>query len=171
MINIDNYLRLNLTDMVLILISTLLICVFAKHFFWDKVLGYFDRREKLIATELATAKKSQEEGDAYKEQYASQLKGIKDEARQLIEAAQLTAKAEKVNIVNKAKEEANQTVAKAHRDIEREKFLVQSEIKKEITEVAFLAASKIVGKELKEAEHKKYVDDFIEHAGEDSWEA
>lgn len=171
MINIDNYLRLNLTDMVLVLISTLLICAFAKHFFWEKVLGYFDRREKLIAEELANAKKLQEDGDAYKERYAQQFKGIKDEARQLIDAAKVSAKEERAEIVGKAKEEASQTLEKALRDIEREKVQVKNEIKKEITEVAFLAASKIVGKELSEVEHKQYVDDFIEHAGEDSWEA
>ncbi len=33
-INIENYLRLNFIDMILVLISTVLICLIAKKFFW-----------------------------------------------------------------------------------------------------------------------------------------
>ena len=35
--NIDNYLRISLTDVVLVCISTFLIVMFAKKFFWDKL--------------------------------------------------------------------------------------------------------------------------------------
>ena len=36
--NIDNYLRISLTDVVLVCISTFLIVMFAKKFFWGKLL-------------------------------------------------------------------------------------------------------------------------------------
>ena len=58
----------------------------------------------------------------------------------------------------------------AQRDIEREKMMAEKDIKKEITEVAFLAAEKIVGKELNDEEQKKYIDDFINNAGETPWQ-
>ena len=38
-------------------------------------------------------------------------------------------------------------------------------------DVAFEAAKQIVNKELDESTHKQYVDDFIEHAGDESWQA
>ena len=56
-------------------------------------------------------------------------------------------------------------------DIEREKVRSQKEMKQTITDVAFEAAGKIVGKELSEEQQKKYVDEFIERAGDDSWQA
>ena len=34
--NVSNYLRISLTDVVMVLISTGLIILFAKHFFWIK---------------------------------------------------------------------------------------------------------------------------------------
>ena len=86
-INIDNYLRLNVIDMILVLISTVLICLLAKHFFWPQVLGYFDRRQKLIADEIASGQQAHAEGEAFKQQYAQQLKGAKNEAHEIIEAA------------------------------------------------------------------------------------
>ena len=56
-------------------------------------------------------------------------------------------------------------------DIEREKVQAQKEMKQTITDVAFEAASKIIEKELDEKQQQKYVDEFIEHAGDDTWQA
>ena len=169
MIDINNYLRLNIYDVVLVLISTILLCLVAKHFFWPMVLDYFDRREQLIADEINSGLKAHEEGEAYKEQYAAQLRGAKDEAYEIIETAKQNAKREGAQIMSKAQQEANATLEKAQRDIEREKMLAEKEIKKEITDVAFLAAGKIVGRELNDEEQKQYIDDFINHAGDSSW--
>ena len=72
--------------------------------------------------------------------------------------------------MSKARVDANNAVEKAQRDIEREKMMAEKDIKKEITEVAFLAAEKIVGKELNDEEQKKYIDDFINNAGETPWQ-
>ena len=39
-IDITNYLRINPVDMALVCISTFIICLVAKHFFWDVILDY-----------------------------------------------------------------------------------------------------------------------------------
>ena len=44
------------------------------------MLGYFDRRQKLIADEIASGQQAHAEGEAFKQQYAQQLKGAKNEA-------------------------------------------------------------------------------------------
>ncbi len=46
--NIDNYLRISFTDVVLVCISTLLIVLFAKHFFWNKLVAFVKKRQDLI---------------------------------------------------------------------------------------------------------------------------
>ena len=66
---------------------------------------------------------------------------------------------------------SNALKEKARKDIEREKVQARSEMKDAIVEVAFEAAKQIVNKELDETAHKQYVDDFIEHAGDESWQA
>lgn len=165
MIDISNYLRLNLTDMVLVLISTLIICLLAKKYFWQNVLNYLDNRKQIIQNELDAASHAQAEGEAYKLQYAEQLKGAKDEAKSIIDEARTLAKAEGNEIVNKARHEAQLQVEKATRDIEQEKLKAEADIKKEITEVAFMAAGKILEKEIDKTSQQKYVDDFIERKG------
>lgn len=44
--NIDNYLRISLTDVVLVCISTFLIVMFAKKFFWDKLLTLIQKQTR-----------------------------------------------------------------------------------------------------------------------------
>lgn len=165
MININDYLRINLTDMILVLISTLIICLLAKHFFWHHVLNYLDARKKIIQDELDAASTAQAEGEAYKNEYAKQLKGAKEEAKSILDEARIAAKNEGNEIVNQAKHEAKLQVEKAQRDIAQEKLKAEADIKKEITEVAFMAASKILEKEIDSASQQKYVDEFIEQKG------
>ncbi|MEF9961358.1 MAG: F0F1 ATP synthase subunit B [Erysipelotrichaceae bacterium] len=170
-INIGNYLRLNVIDMVMVLVSTFLIVLVAKKFFWSKVLEYLDRREKAIATDLESAANEKAQAVQIKHDYEMQIANAKEEARNILDVAQSSAKAEKKETLTQAKLEADKIKEKAMQDIEREKISVRKEIKTQITEVAFLAAEKIVEKELDDKEHKKYVEDFIDHAGDSSWTA
>ena len=160
-INIDNYLRINFTDMILVLISTLIICVVAKKFFWDFALEYFDKRKALIQEQLDHAKQSELEGEEYKRQYADQLKNVKNEANAILEKARNDAKAEGSLIVEKAQNDARLTLEKAQRDIESEKLNAQKQIRKEIADVAFVAAKQILEKEIDEDTQRKYGDQFI----------
>lgn len=169
--DINSYLRLVPTDMLLICISTVITVLVAKHFFWDKVTLYLNERSKVIQDDLDAAKHAKEEGISFKVQYEEQLLNVKEEAHTLLETAKKNANEEKREILADARRSADLMKEKAAADIEREKVLARKQIKEEITEVAFLAAGKIVEKELSEETHKQYVSDFIEQAGEDTWQA
>lgn len=170
-INISNYLRINLIDMTMILISTVLIVLIAKKYFWSKVLDYLDRRKQAIADDLKSGEEAKAAGLDYKKQYEVQLAQAKSDARSILDSANSNAKQTKQESLLQAKAEATKIKEKAMQDIEREKISVREDIKAQITEVAFLAAEKIVEKELDDKQHKKYVEDFIEHAGDSSWTA
>lgn len=170
-IDITNYLRINPVDMALVCISTLIICLVAKHFFWDVILEYFQKRHDAIQADIDAGASAHKAGEDYKVQYETQLANIKGEAHEILETAKRSASLEKKEILASARSEAEGMKAKAIQDIEREKVQAQKEMRQTITDVAFEAASKIIGKELNEEDQQKYVDEFIEHAGDDSWQA
>ena len=99
------------------------------------------------------------------------MANAREEASKLLASAKSAASKEAGEIVSKAHENANAIKEKAALEIENEKVKVREQLKEEISEVAFLAAKKIVEKELDESTHKKYVEDFIEEAGEERWQA
>lgn len=171
MINIDDYLRINLYDAVLVLISTLLIVLIVKKFFWNYVRQYLEQRQAFIQSQLDESKANLQESEKLKTQYEEKMANAKQEALDLISAAKNTASREAGEIVSKARDDAHAIKEKAEMEIEHEKSKVREQLKEEISEVAFLAARKIVEKELDESTHKKYVEDFIDEAGEQTWQA
>ena len=66
--NIDNYLRISLTDVVLVLISTLLIVLIAKKFFWDKILAFMENRQNMIQENIDFSHELRDQAAAEKEQ-------------------------------------------------------------------------------------------------------
>lgn len=60
-IDITNYLRINPVDMALVCISTFIICLVAKHFFWDVILDYFQKEamrfRRILMQEILLVKK------------------------------------------------------------------------------------------------------------------
>lgn len=171
LINIDDYLRINLYDAVLVLISTFLIVFIVKKYFWNYVQAYLEKRQAIIQEQLDESANKLKESEALKAQYEEKMAGAKEEAKGIISLAKENAKKEADDIVAKAKDSAEAMKEKAMLEIEHEKSKVEKQIKEEISEVAFLAASKVVKKELDEATHRKYVEDFIEQAGEGTWQA
>lgn len=169
--DINAYLRLKPSDMLIICVSTLLIVWFAKHFFWNKVLSFLDARQAAIQADIDAGAKDKAEGEAYKAQYEEQLAHAKAKSRELIEAAQASANQEKREILADARKEADALKVKTRNELEHEKAAARAEMKDAIVEVAFEAAKQIVNKELDEATHKQYVDDFIDHAGDEPWQA
>ena len=164
--DINAYLRLNPMDMIMVCVSTLIIVAVAKHFFWDKVLAYLDARKAAIQADIDAGLQSKEAGEQYKRQYEEQMANARGEAHELLESAKANAVQEKREILA-----AEAVKEKARKDIEREKVQARAEMKDAIVDVAFEAAKQIVNKELDESTHKQYVDDFIEHAGDESWQA
>ena len=71
--DINAYLRLNPMDMIMVCISTLIIVLVAKHFFWDKVQAYLDARESAIQADIDAGVKSRAEAETYKKQYEAQM--------------------------------------------------------------------------------------------------
>lgn len=165
------YLRLSPTDVIIVCISTFLLVIVAKRFFWDKVLAYLDARKSAIQADIDAGEKQRSDGEAYKQQYEKRLADASKEARELLESAKANAAQEKREMLNAAKNEADNIKIKAFADIEREKTAARDEMKQAIVDVAFEAAKQIVDKEIDEQAHKRYVDDFIEHAGDETWQA
>ena len=80
MINIDNYLRLDLVDVTLVLISTFLMVMFAKKYFWNYVKEYLEKRESLIQKELDDASARDIESKQLLKEAKQKVSDVQDQA-------------------------------------------------------------------------------------------
>ena len=164
--NVANYLRINLQDMVMTLISTVLIVLFAKHFFWDKILAFVKKRQDLIQGNIDSSEDLKKAALAQKEKYDVQMQHAGQDAHVIIETARVNATQQKKEILDQANSEAARIKAKAQEDIDRDRLKAQDEMKEAISDVAIEAAKKLVDKEMDESTQRKFVDDFLAKAGD-----
>lgn len=168
--NIDNYLRISPSDVILVLISTFLIVLFAKHFFWNKILAFVKKRQDLIQANIDDSEKIKKEALDEKAVYDAKLKGAGQEAHEIIEEARATASEQKAQILQDAHQQAARINEAAKEEIEREKLAAQKDMKNAISSVALSAAEALVKSEMDDEKRQGFVAEFIDQAREsDQW--
>ena len=126
-----------------------------------------DRKAK-ADSEIADAQKLRTEAEAMKAEYEQNLQNARTEANQIVAAAQKTATARSEEIVGEARAQAAALKQKAEADIAQERKKAVNEVKDEIGGMAMEIASKVVEREIKEADHQDLIDEFIKNVGEAS---
>lgn len=163
--NIDNYLRISWQDVLLVCISTFIIVVVCKHFFWNKLLDFIKARQDMIQENIENSEKIKEQATQLKNHYDEKMRDAGKEANEIISNAKLQADLEKNQIIDCAKKQAANIERAAQEEIARDRLRAEQEMKTAITDVAFAAASSILADEINEEKQKKLVDQFIDEAG------
>jgi F-type H+-transporting ATPase subunit b len=121
-------------------------------------------RKAKADSQIADAEKLRTEAEAMKAEYEQNLQNARTEANQIVAAAQKTAAARSEELLG----EAAALKQKAEADIAQERKKAVNEVKDEIGGMAMEIASKVVEREIKEADHQDLIDEFIKNVGEAS---
>ena len=125
-------------------------------------------RKAKADNEISDAQKLRAEAEAMKVEYEQNLQNARAEANQIVANAQKTAAARSEELLGEARAQAAAMKQKAEADIAQERKKAVNEVKDEIGGIAMEIASKVVEREIKEADHKALIDEFIKNVGEAS---
>ncbi len=125
-------------------------------------------RKAKADSQIADAEKLRTEAEAMKVEYEQNLQNARTEANQIVAAAQKTAAARSEELLGEARAQAAALKQKAEADIAQERKKAVNEVKDEIGGMAMEIASKVVEREIKEADHQDLIDEFIKNVGEAS---
>ena len=125
-------------------------------------------RKAKADSQIADAEKLRTEAEAMKAEYEQNQQNARTEANQIVATAQKTATARSEEIVGEARAQAAALKQKAEADIAQERKKAVNEVKDEIGGMAMEIASKVVEREIKEADHQDLIDEFIKNVGEAS---
>ena len=153
-------------EFVFQIVNTFLVFFLLKKLLFKPVLGIIEAREKDIQDSLAQGELAKNEGIALKSEYEEKITRAKNEGQEIIKQATLRAEQKSEEIISGAKNEATQIKEKATKDIEQERQKVMNEIKDNISDIALLAASKVIEKDIDSKKHKELIDNFIKEVGE-----
>ena len=125
-------------------------------------------RKAKADSQIADAAKLRTEAEAMKAEYEQNLQNARTEVNQIVAAAQKTAAARSEELLGEARAQAAALKQKAEADIAQERKKAVNEVKDEIGGMAMEIASKVVEREIKEADHQDLIDEFIKNVGEAS---
>ena len=125
-------------------------------------------RKAKADSQIADAQKLRTEAEAMKAEYEQNLQNARTEANQIVAAAQKTAATRSEELLGEARAQAAALKQKAEADIAQERKKAVNEVKDEIGGMAMEIASKVVEREIREADHKDLIDEFIKNVGEAS---
>ena len=125
-------------------------------------------RKAKADSQIADAEKLRTEAEAMKAEYEQNLQNARTEANQIVASAQKTAAARSEELLGEARAQAAALKQKAEADIAQERKKAVNEVKDEIGGMAMEIASKVVEREIKEADHQDLIDAFIKNVGEAS---
>ena len=144
-VNIVEQLFPNVLTVLVQLCSTFVLFLIAKIFLWPSVKKFLDARAEKMQEELALSQQAKEEALADRKVALEQLNTASTKSEEIVSAAIQQAKQEKKQILAQADKEAAAVKQRAQEQIEAERREMYASMKKEMVDVAFSAAGKLIG--------------------------
>ena len=145
--------------------NLLILYIVIKKYLFGPIQKIIERRENEVQNLYDTAEQAKTDALAMKEEYSKHLANAKDEANEILKNANKKATVRSEEIIRDAQEKASAIVARADVQIEMERKRAFEEVKQDISDIALLAASKVVERELSAQEHERLIGEFIENVG------
>jgi len=158
---------LRVGDMLTQLFFFLLLLWLLKKFAWGPLMNMMEKRENYVASEIETAEKSREEAEKAAKEAADQLNNVRQEAQKIIEDAKNAGVKQEQDIIESARQEADRIKEQAQADIQNEKEQAIQALQAQVASLSVLVASKVIEKEIDEADQKAFIDDYIKEVGEE----
>lgn len=169
--DIDSYLRISLSDMLLVAISTLLLTAAGKVLFWDKVSAYLASRRQIMRQEMDEAMTLRAKADRLKVLREQQLEEAQAKAAHIVQTAREEADALHARELVQTRREINALRAQNEAQL---RALRQQEARQAAGAIADIAAAvseKLSGKQADAALHARYVEEWLSEADDHSWQA
>lgn len=165
-------LGISLKEFIFYLINfTILVTVLAV-FLYKPFLATLDRRKQTIQEALASAEAANRRADEKMDNYTRKIANAESEGREIVRQAKSKADVEAKAIIDEANAKASEMITAAREEIERDKERALEDMKGEISELAMLAAAKILEEDIAINDRQdEIVDRVIQEAGEGKWQS
>lgn len=154
--------------MVMMLGNLLILTLIVKKLLFERVQKVLDERQARADAMLDDARRAKETAEVEKAEYENHLATAKQEVADMLAQADKTAAARSEETLAAARAQAAQMKQKAEAEIEQARKKALNDAKDEIGGMAMAIASKVVEREISEADHKALIDSFIENVGDAS---
>ena len=166
----SDIITVNLWQIVVSLLNLVILFLIIKKFLYQPVKNVLKSRQDKIDEKNNQAEKYLSEAEKTKTELEIKLNDAENKADEILNEATLNAERRKEKIISDARDEADIIIRQAKTDAELEMKKAENDIKTQIVDVSFELSKKIIEREIKEEDHHKLIDSFIEQIGDDDEE-
>lgn len=163
--NLD-VISINLWQMLISLCNLLILYLIMKKFLYAPVRRVISERESALERCRAQTEKAMELAEQDRLAWQEKMKSADEKGEEIIKHAEENAKIIGDELLGKAKENADNIVNTAKKEALKEKKKAQDEIKKEIADLSFLMAEKVLERQINSEDHRTIIESAIEKMGD-----
>ncbi|MBQ7645813.1 MAG: F0F1 ATP synthase subunit B [Clostridia bacterium] len=155
----------NIWHIVISLCNLVLLYFLIRKFLYKPVRKVLAERQSAVDKQYQAAKEAEDSARENMETWNKKIESAESESEKIIKQATSDAERRKSEILSDAKQQADGIVRQAKEAAELEKKKAADDIKSEIVDVSMLISEKMIGRELKEEDHRELIDSFINDIG------
>ena len=152
-------------EIIVTICNTLITFLVIKKFLFKPVRKMMAAREEEVQTMYTAAEKAQTEAEQLRSEYPERLSKAKEEAAEIVGSATRRATVRSEEILKESSQQAAAMMKKAESTIEQERKKAMNELKDEVASLSVMIASKVVERDVNEADHERFIEDFIDKVG------
>ena len=158
----------NIWQILISLANLTILFLLLKKFLYKPVRKVVEERRKAIDGQYAEADAANKAAQADREEWERKRENAKAEADEMLKEATVSADRRSERIVAEARQKADGILRQAETQAELERRKAEDEIKKEIVDVSSCLTEKILGREIKEDDHRELIDSFLREIEDDN---
>lgn len=143
------------------ILTFILLLLILKKYAWKPILKTLEDRENKIKVALYQAEQDQKEAAKFLEEQKALLEKAKKDSIQIINDSKKSAETSRKELIEHARNEADRLLERAKQEIDLSKDAAIEDVKKYATDIAILAAQKVVGETLSKNQHLNLVDKYV----------
>lgn len=142
--------------------STIILLLAVIFLFWKPITKILEQRREVIDKELTEAEEAKKTAQETQAKLELELDEARKQVKLMLDEAEREANVRREAIIEEAKKEAKNRLESLENELALEKKNMEKDIKQEIVDIAFLAAEKIVAKEIDQEKYLKVVDSILQ---------
>lgn len=131
---------------------------------WNRLVGLLEVRRARIQEGIEAAEQAKRDREAAARDYQAKLEEARREGQRLLDQIAKQGEELRRELEEKARRQADAIIARGREEIQRERQSAVQELRRQVAELAVLAAGRIVGESLDAKKHRELIDRTIEEA-------
>lgn len=161
----QSFVYINWWNILVTMCNTLITFLIIKKLLFGPVRKMLAAREEEVQAMYDNAEQAQTEAENLRTEYTERLSKAKEEAAEIVGSATRRATVRSEEILKESSQQAAAMMKKAESTIEQERKKAMNELKDEVANLSVMIASKVVERDVKQADHDRFIEEFIDKVG------